>query len=226
MSKHRFCLYAILYLAPVFLLPVATHRLIVDERTFGRETGLAYLRTAAETWAMRAHAGEALPHGPVGDEPAVVVAEVDAAGRSVATGDPFPTDGRCFGEAVKGSRRIRATWPGEVGRGQLHARRLVRLEGAAYAGASILFLLGMFALLREILRARQAARDQVDYVADISHRLKTPLTSISLCAELAKAGRLDEGRLEESKQTVIDEASKLSAIMDEVLAHVREMRRG
>jgi len=226
MSKVRIFSYSLLFLAPVVLLPVITHRLIVDERTFGRETGVAYLRATAETWAGRLAQGETLPKEPVGPAPAVVVAEVDAAGRSVASGRCFPADARCFGEAAQGGRRVRATWPGEVGRGQMRARRLNRLEAFSYAGASALFLLGVLALLREIRRAQREARAQVDYVSDISHRLKTPLTSISLCAELAKAGRLDEDRQEESKQTIIEEASKLNVIVDEVLAHVREMRRG
>jgi len=218
--------YVVLFLAPVVLLPIVAHRLIAEERDFGRETGRAFLRATAETWAARVANGESLPTGNVGADPAVVVDEVDASGRSVSSGLRFPSDARCFGEAVTGVRRVRATWPGAVGRGQLRARRLCRLEGLTYAGTSVFFLLGVIALLREVRRARKAAREQVDYVAGISHRLKTPLTSISLCAELAEDGRLDERRQAESRQTIIDEASKLGAILDEVLAHVREMRRG
>jgi len=211
---------------PLFLLPLVTHRLIADERAFGKETGVAYLRATAEAWALRTGKGEPLPSGAVGAGPPVVVAEVDARGRDVATGEAFPKDGRCFGESVLGTRRVRTTWPGDVGRGQARVRKLARLEGLAYAGSAVLFLLGAVALLREIRRARRAAQEQVDYVAAVSHRLKTPLTSISLCAELAQAGRLDERRKEESAQTIVDEATKLNAIVDEVLAHVREMRRG
>jgi len=226
MMKVRIIAYSVLFLMPVILLPLVTHRLIVDERAFGRETGQAYLRATAATWAERLAQGAALPAGATGGEPPVIVAEVDAKGRDVVTGRLFPADTRCFGEVAKGHRRVRATWPGEVGRGQLRVHRLTRLEGLAYASASVLFLLGVTALLREIRHARKATRKQADYVADISHRLKTPLTSISLCAELAKAGRLDERRQEESRQTVIDEVAKLSAIVDEVLAYEKEMRRG
>lgn len=226
MPKIRIVLYFVLFLAPIILLPIVTHRLIVDERTFGKETGVAYLRASAEVWAERLAQGEKLPSEPVDANPSVAIAEVDATGHDVETGRPFPNDARCFGEAVKGNRRVRATWPGVVGRGQARVRKLVRLEALAYAGAAFLFLLGVVALLREIRRARKAARAQMDYVADISHRLKTPLTSISLCAELARSGRLDAQRMEETKQTVIDEAAKLGVIVDEVLSHVREMRRG
>jgi len=219
----RLLAYSVLFLVPVAMLPVVTHWLIADERAFGRETGIAYLRATAEAWSLRLERGQALPSGPVGKGPAAIVAEVDAKGRDLATARLFPNDARCFGEALSGGRRVRATWPGDVGRGQARVRTLVRLEGAAYAGAVLLFLSGVIALLREVHRARKAAREQVDYVADVSHRLKTPLTSISLCAELAKTGRLDERRQEESRQTVLDEAAKLSVIVDEVLAHVKEM---
>jgi len=207
-------------------MPVVTHRLIVEERTFGKETGVAYLRATAETWAARLPQDETLSAGLTGGDPVVMVAEVDAAGRCVSSGLPFPSDGRCFGEAERCGRHVRATWPGEIGRGQARARKLLRLEILAYVGSFVLFLMGLFALLWEVRRVRKSVRDQVEYVAGVSHRLKTPLTSISLCAELAKSGRLDASRQEESKQTIIDEAAKLNEIVDEVLAHVKEMRRG
>jgi len=218
--------YSILFLVPVCLLPVVTHRLIVAERAYGREAGQAYLRASAENWAARLSRGEPLPAGAVGPAPQVVVSEVDESGRRLGSGDPFPDDARCFGEAHVGKRRVRAAWPGKIGRGQAHVRKLVRLEGLTYAVAGVLFLAGMIALLREIVHARQSARRQVDYVADISHRLKTPLTSISLCAELTQAGRLGDRRREESAQTIVDEASKLNMILDEFLAYVKEIRRG
>jgi len=226
----RLIVYSLLFLVPVCLLPFVTHRLIVDGRDFGRETGQAYLRATAEAWALRAERGEALPKGEIGPAPSVLVALVDEAGRKVGTGVRFPSDDRCFGEApVKSGpakRLVRATWPGPVGRGQSHQRRLNMLEKGVAVVFIVMLVVGVNALGRELVRAKEAARRQVDYIADISHRLKTPLTSISLCAELAQAGRLDERRKEESARTIAAEASKLSAILDEVLAHVREMRRG
>lgn len=231
MSKFRLIAHAGLFFVPLCLLPLALHRLIEDERDFGRETGQAYLRATAEAWAARLARGESLPPDAVGPAPAVLVAEVDGAGRAVGTGARFPPDGRCFGEAAvaatgEATRTVRATWPGAVGRGQAHVRRLSARERAAVAVSYALLLVGIGALARELLRARAASRRQMDYVADISHRLKTPLTSISLCAELANAGRLGERRREESAQTIVAEAAKLNALLDEVLAHVKEMRRG
>jgi len=230
MSNLRLVFYSLLFLVPTCLLPVVTHRLIVDERTFGKETGVAYLRATAELWALRAAQGESLPEGEVGPAPAVLVAVVDEAGRKIGSRECFPADGRCFGaspvKAGPAKRFVRATWPGAVGRGMAHRRKLNMLEKTVAVVFIALLVIGVNALGRELVHAQAAARRQVDYIADISHRLKTPLTSISLCAELAKSGRLDVRRQEESKQTIVDEAAKLDAIVDEVLTHVREMRRG
>ena len=203
-----------------------THRVISGERQFGREMGLAYLRATAETWADRLSLGEKLPTEPIVSNPLVLLAEVDERGCRVGSQTPFPSDMRCFGEAVRGSCRVRATWPGEMGRGKIHARKLFLLELITCCGAGVLFLVGVIALWCEVRRERKVAREQIDYVAGVSHRLKTPLTSISLCAELAKTGRLDTRRQEESRQTIIDEATKLNAIVNEVLDHVKDMRRG
>jgi len=49
MQKFRLVVWSILFLVPVSLLPLVMHRLIAEERAFGRETGQAYLRAAAET---------------------------------------------------------------------------------------------------------------------------------------------------------------------------------
>jgi len=231
MPKLRLVFYAILFLVPTCLMPVVTHRLIVEERSFGKETGIAYLRATAEMWARRAAGGESLPEGEIGLAPAVLVAVVDETGRKIGSRECFPADGRCFGESPVASvgpvkRFVRATWPGSVGRGMAHRQKLNMLEKVVAVVFVTLLVIGISAFGRELVRVRAAARRQVDYIAEISHRLKTPLTSISLCAELAKTGRLDAQRQEESKQTIIDEVTKLNEIVDEVLTHVKEMRRG
>ena len=73
-------------------------------------------------------------------------------------------------------------------------------------------------------RRRRAARTQLDSVADFTHRLKTPLTSISLCADLARAGRLSAARRRDSLDTIARETAKLNTLVDEVLAYVKACR--
>ena len=230
MTRRRLVLLALLFLVPVSLLPFALHRLIAADRAFGRETGIAYLRASAEVWAGRLAQGAALPAEAIGPAPQVVVAEVDEAGLTVSAGRPFPADGRCFGEACATAggtvRRVRATWPGPVGRGQLRARRLAGLERLVLGGCSVLILAVFGVLLYKLHRAQAAARRHAAVMADISHRLKTPLTSISLCAELMRAGRLDAARQAESVGTVVAESAKLNGILDEFLSYVRGLRRG
>jgi len=216
-------------LVPVCMLPYVTHRLVAEERAFAHETGLAYLRAAAETWAARLAQGGSLPEGEVGSRLKVIVAEVDGTGKRLGAGVCFPTDGRSFGEAVakvgRKTRRVRVTWPGEVGRDQAHARRLDRLERTVVGVCHAMILIGFVALICDLVRTRAAARRHVDYAAGISSRLKPPLTSLMACAELVKDGRLDDQRKMESAQMVIAEASKLSAILDEMLARVKVMCR-
>lgn len=231
MFKNRFIvLAAVLFLVPLCLLPVVTHRLIARERDFGRETGTAYLRANAETWAERLAQGVPLPADAVGGAPQVVVAEVDATGRTVDAQRPFPADGRCFGEAVVTvggvTRRVRATWPGPVGRGQAHRHSLNALERWVAAVFVVLLVLGFVVLGRKLVRTQEEARRHAAFMADVSHRLKTPLTSISLCAELMDAGRLDAARQGESIRTVVAESAKLGAIVDEFLSYVKGLRHG
>ena len=121
---------------------------------------------------------------------------------------------------------MRVAWAGAQSVGARRARRLAHAELAVYAGAGAVFLLGLALVLRAVLRARRDARRQLDYVADFSHRLKTPLTSISLCAELSRSGRLDEARRRESTETIVAEAAKLDVLVDEVLAYIKDARHG
>jgi signal transduction histidine kinase len=63
--------------------------------------------------------------------------------------------------------------------------------------ALIVLLLAGVALLgyllwREYTRAARLARQQVDFVSQVSHELKTPLTNITLYAELLREGLDDE----------------------------------
>ena len=222
-------LYFLLLLLPVFGLPFAAHRLLVDELARGRETGTACLQAKAEAlaWRMRAERLERLPAEP--RSAAVQAALVDDASGGVVDG-ALPRDGRCRGCASLApewpGRSVVVTWAGVRSVGALRARRLMRAEAAVFVLSAFIFLIGLVLVLRAVLRARADARRQLDYVADFSHRLKTPLTSISLCAELTRSGRLNGARVRESTGTIVDEAAKLDVLVDEVLAYIKDARHG
>ena len=221
--------YFLILLLPVFALPYAAHRLLVDELARGRETGTACLQAKADALALRMRlekSVERLP--PSADAATEAVLLEDATGR-VLDG-VLHRDSRCRGTASLAPERpgcsVQVAWSGEQSLGYLRARRLMRAEVAVYAGAGAVFLLGLALVLRAVLRARRDARRQLDYVADFSHHLKTPLTSISLCAELSRSGRLDEARRRESTETIVAEAAKLDVLVDEVLAYIKDARHG
>lgn len=221
--------YFLILLLPVCALPYAAHRLLVDELVRGRETGTACLQAKAEALALRMRL-ERLDRLPPADASARTQAALveDATGR-VLDGAKSE-DGRCIGTASlapeRPGRSVVVAWAGAQSVGSLRARRLMRAEIAVFAVSGFIFLIGLVLVLRAVLRARREVRRQLDYVADFSHRLKTPLTAISLCAELSRSGRLDEVRRRESTETIVGEAAKLDVLVDEVLAYIKDARRG
>lgn len=237
MNKDLFAYFLIL-LMPLCVLPFAVHRFLSAELARGRTLGRAYLGAEAQCLAAEMTAARTLTpptaerrlpvNVAVEDRRLPVnVAVVDARGR---TGDnqPFPPDDRCFGAAPLApafpDRFVRVAWPGSRSPGSARAHAILFAEVAAFAVCGFFILLGCGLLTRAILRARRAARTQLDSVADFTHRLKTPLTSISLCADLARAGRLSDARRRESLDTIAQEAAKLNTLVDEVLAYVKACR--
>ena len=117
-------------------------------------------------------------------------------------------------------------WSGEESPGRQRARRLRRIEFSVFGGSATLFLLAAGCLVRRHLTLRRELQEQRDAVRDFSHRLKTPITSISLCAELARDGRVSEARKRECAETIFVEATKLDRIVGEVLSHIEGGRHG
>lgn len=79
-------------------------------------------------------------------------------------------------------------------------------------------LVGISMIVRDSRHARQEALQKTTFVNDISHDLKTPLTTICLCADLLSDGRLqDEERRRKAARTIAFAASRLSGIVSTVL---------
>lgn len=69
------------------------------------------------------------------------------------------------------------------------------------------------------------AAQKTTFVANVSHELKTPLTSIRLFAEMLLSGKQkDEGRRKEYLSVMVSEAERLSRLVDDVLAFSRRGR--
>lgn len=81
---------------------------------------------------------------------------------------------------------------------------------------------GAFLLSRASRREIEAARAKSEFLAGVTHELKTPLASIRLYGELLEEGRItEEGKQKEYIQTIGREAERLTSLIDRVLALAR-----
>jgi signal transduction histidine kinase len=97
-----------------------------------------------------------------------------------------------------------------------YARMTVWLQVAALIAV---MLTGSFAAIRMVSYEMKVASQKTTFVANVSHELKTPLTSIRLYAELLLSGRQsDEERRREYLRTMMSEIDRLWRLIDNVLS--------
>lgn len=96
-----------------------------------------------------------------------------------------------------------------------------------WGGLLIALLLAAVGLLawsfwREYTRSARQARQQVDFVSQVSHELKTPLTNITLYAELLREG-LDDDQAHEQRylDVITQEGQRLSRLIQNILTFTR-----
>jgi signal transduction histidine kinase len=100
--------------------------------------------------------------------------------------------------------------PGTRVESGLYYGALFALVGAAAFGASLLW--------RSLHREVELAETRAQFVASVSHELKTPLTAIRMFAETLQMGRpLEEGVRSEYLETIVNESERLSRLVDDVL---------
>jgi signal transduction histidine kinase len=79
--------------------------------------------------------------------------------------------------------------------------------------------LGFFVLARSVRRELETARRKEDFVAAVSHELKTPLTGIRMYAEMLGEGWVpDGGSPREYAHRIVDETTRLASLVDPNLA--------
>jgi signal transduction histidine kinase len=84
-----------------------------------------------------------------------------------------------------------------------------------------MFLAG-YLVLRDVSREIKTAELQTQFVANVSHELKTPLTGIRLYADKLLFGQpVDERTRSEYVSTIINESERLSRLVDNVLEFSR-----
>ncbi|MFN7138879.1 MAG: sensor histidine kinase [Limisphaerales bacterium] len=85
---------------------------------------------------------------------------------------------------------------------------------------------GGWLIVQDINRQLALARQKTDFVSNVSHELKTPLTSIRMFSELLAEGRVPDPAKQKSYLNIISaEASRLTRLINNVLDFAR-MERG
>lgn len=89
---------------------------------------------------------------------------------------------------------------------------VIAVLGVPIVAAATLYAVQM------ILREASEARKKVDFVSNVTHELKTPLTSIRMFIETLKLGRVkDPEKVNACFDTILQEANRLGILIDHVL---------
>ena len=139
-------------------------------------------------------------------------------GQTGAAREPGPPEG--FGPNREGRRlggRPPGRGPGWFVRAfsDLEAQR----ERELLIGGCVLVLLflslvaGAWMLAKSAKKAREEAMLKTDFLSNISHEFKTPLTTICLCAELAEDEGLSPERRRKALASIVDESARLKRLV-------------
>jgi signal transduction histidine kinase len=156
--------------------------------------------------------------GPL--ERATGVAVLDHRGRSVLSGAPLDPAARIvtvsFGEALPSWRVALYQRPGASPGAAV--RRQIVIFTAVFGLLLAVIAAGIVATYRLVRRETEMARLKADFVANVSHDLKTPLSLIRMFGETLEMGRVpDDTRRQEYYGVITRESERLSRLIDNVL---------
>lgn len=121
-----------------------------------------------------------------------------------------------FGESFPNWRLALYQPPGPSPRASV--RRQVMVFMAAFGVLLLVITAGTVATWRLVRRETEMARLKADFVANVSHDLKTPLSVIRMFGETLEMGRLpDEAARREYYRVIARESERLSRLIDNVL---------
>ena len=193
----------------------------------GTPVSVAVLRTAggAPVLAAYVHDVEALRRDILetslaGLESPTIVAVLDSAGQAVYSPAPLDRAERVLavavGEALPDWRVAVYAPPGTAPRDVV--RRQVMMFTGAFAVLLAVIVAGIVLAWRLLRRESEMARLKSDFVANVSHDLKTPLSVIRMFGETLELGRVpDEERRREYYRVITRESERLSRLIDNVL---------
>lgn len=105
--------------------------------------------------------------------------------------------------------------------------RTTRLTLGLLIGILVIAIaIGSWLIVRDLDRQLTLARQKTDFVSNVSHELKTPLTSIRMFSELLADGRVNDAEKQRSYLNIISaETARLTRLINNVLDFAR-MERG
>jgi len=96
--------------------------------------------------------------------------------------------------------------------------------GLVLGGCGVALLFGLLFLGIEVRRESQLALKQADFVSNVSHELKTPLTSIHMYAELMERRFGEQEKAREYSQIIQAECDRLTRLIGRVLDFSRSQQ--
>ena len=100
-------------------------------------------------------------------------------------------------------------------------RTLLLLIGAALAAIAF----GGWAVFADARRQLALAQKKTDFVSNVSHELKTPLTSIRMFAEMMQTGTATDEKRPQYLRIIVAEAERLTRLINNVLDFARLERK-
>jgi signal transduction histidine kinase len=100
-------------------------------------------------------------------------------------------------------------------------RTLVLLIAAALGAIAF----GGWAVFADARRQMALAQKKTDFVSNVSHELKTPLTSIRMFAEMMQSGSASEEKRPQYLRIIVAEAERLTRLINNVLDFARQERK-
>ena len=193
----------------------------------GTPVCLAVLRAAGGEPVLAAYARDierlrrdVLAASLAGLESPTIVAVLDEAERPVYSRASIEHAERVLsvelGDALPGWRVAVYAPPGTTPRDVV--RRQVMMFTGAFAVLFAVIVVGIALTWRLMRRETEMARLKSDFVANVSHDLKTPLSVIRMFGETLELGRVpDEARRQEYYRVITRESERLSRLIDNVL---------
>jgi two-component system phosphate regulon sensor histidine kinase PhoR len=97
------------------------------------------------------------------------------------------------------------------------ARRRL-LEMVLVGLSSVVVIAGLFVILIAAYRERRLSNLKSEFVANVSHELKTPLALVRMFAELLQSGRADsQEKRKQYLSIIVNESDRLNALIENVL---------